>query len=60
MLKIVKVWYNTDYLRDRILQFYPNIYTPPPQLKVTFLKFGMKRAFSSNFLKGCWLKFTSF
>ena len=28
MLKIVKVWYNTDYLGDRILQFYPNIYTP--------------------------------
>ena len=23
MLKIVKVWYNTDYLGDWILQFYP-------------------------------------
>ena len=37
MLKIVNVWYNTEYLGDWILQFYPSIYTPPPQMKVTFL-----------------------
>ena len=28
MLKIVKVWYNTEYMGDWILQFYPSIYTP--------------------------------
>ena len=30
MLKIVKVWYNTEYRGDWILQFYSNMYTPPP------------------------------
>ena len=34
MLKIVKVWYNTEYMGDWILQFYPSIYTPQPPLSL--------------------------
>ena len=30
MLKIVKVRYNTEYMGDWILQFYPSISPPPP------------------------------
>ena len=29
MLKVVKVWYNTEYMGDWILQFYSSIYSPP-------------------------------
>ena len=30
MLKIVKIWYNTEYMGEWILQSYPIIYPPPP------------------------------